>query len=659
MMRFSCFIWQLIFYIVWAEFLSRALPSMQDVTKMKRNFLRLIKFAPGLALTFLLVLPAPSAWAAGGAMPSLVHDIGISLLAAGALGVLFTRMKIPSIAAFLLAGILIGPIGAKQVTDPENIDTIAQLGFILLLFLIGLEIDFKKILGSGKAIIISGLLQYPLTILFGMAAVKLLVVLGIGGTLLSDSPHAAIYIGVIIAGSSTLLVVKLFQEHFELDTEPGRLALGTLIFQDIWVIVAILIQPNLQNPEIGMIAMSFLGIALLSMVTVVMALSFVGRAFTWIAKTPEMTLLGALAWCFAVVFIGVNLDTLSESMFGHSFHMAVGAGMSALIAGASIANLPSSTEIITKVATVKDFFITLFFVALGVSIPAPENLNVVVLALILALIAILARQFVFFPLFYWAGVDQRNAQVTSIRLAQISEFGLVIAFLGVKFGHLSPGLTSAVIFAFVLTALATPFLYGRAYEVHGWVAPLLERLGFKAPPELKLEAQNMYKLALLGFHRDASSLLYNLVRSNPELVRETLVIDFNVALHAGIAKSGAAVKYGDLSNSETLHHLGLSHAQVIVCTIPDDLLRGIDNRTLVHVVREIAPTAIIIANAINIDEIQAVYAAGANYVYMSRLEAAHTLEQAVNEALLDRIEIFRNERQVRNHLTEEREEVLS
>jgi len=225
-----------------------------------------------------LILVSPAAWAAGGEMPSLVKDIGISLLMAGALGVIFTRLKIPSIAAFLLAGIIIGPIGLKQVTDPENIDTIAQLGFILLLFLIGgfilllfligLEIDFKKILNSGKAIILSGLLQYPLTILFGIGAVKLMLWLGIGGTVLSGSPNAALYIGVIIAGSSTLLVVKLFQENFELDTEPGRLALGMLIFQDIWVIVAIIIQPTIENPELTMIGMSFLGILLLSLFTV-------------------------------------------------------------------------------------------------------------------------------------------------------------------------------------------------------------------------------------------------------------------------------------------------------------------------------------------------------------------------------------------------------
>jgi hypothetical protein len=339
--------------------------------------------------------------------------------------------------------------------------------------------------------------------------------------------------------------------------------------------------------------------------------------------------------------------------------MAVGSGMAALIAGASIANLPSSTEIITKVATVKDFFITLFFVALGISIPVPESINVIVIAVALAVLSILARQVIFFPLFYFTGVDQRNAQVSSIRLAQLSEFGLVVAFLGVKLGHLSPSLTSAVIFAFVITALATPVMYGRAYEIHKWISPLLEKCGFKAPPDVEEEEGRGHALALLGFHRDASSLLYNLAESDPELVRQTLVVDFNVALHPAIAATGAHVHYGDLANPETLHHVGLNEAQVIVCTIPDDLLRGIDNKSLVHIVREMAPNAVIIANAIAIDEIRKVYEAGADYVYLNRFEAAWTLQQAIQAGLDNSIDAFRTERRSRNHYKPDRKEILS
>ena len=538
-------------------------------------------------------------------------------------------------------------------------DRPAQLGFILLLFLIGLEIDFKKILNSGKAIIVSGLLQYPLTILFGVFAVKLMVWLGIGGELLSSSEHAALYIGVIIAGSSTLLVVKLFQEHFELDTEPGRLALGMLIFQDIWVIVAILIQPNIQNPEIGPIMLSFLGIAILSVIVALTSRTIVARAFHWIAKTPELTLMCALAWCFVVVFFGMNLDAITQDVFGFNLHMAVGSGMGALIAGAGIANLPHSTEIITRVSTVKDFFITLFFVALGVSIPAPESMDVIILAIAFAILAILARQFVFFPLFYFSGVDQRNAQVSSIRLAQISEFGLVIAFLGVKFGHMSPSLSSTVIFAFIITALVTPLFYNKAYEIHGWIRPALERLGFKAPPELETEEAEQFKLVLLGFHRVASSLLCNLERENPELVRQTLVVDFNMALHDKIAATGATVKYGDLANADTLHHLGLSNAQVIICTIPDDLLRGVNNKSLVSQVRKMNAYGVIIANAVSVDKIDSIYAAGADYVYLSRFESANALGEAIQQAFENRIDVYRERRIDRHGDHKSRNEVLS
>jgi voltage-gated potassium channel Kch len=213
---------------------------------------------------------------------------------------------------------------------------------------------------------------------------------------------------------------------------------------------------------------------------------------------------------------------------------------------------------------------------------------------------------------------------------------------------MSPALSSSVIFAFVITALITPLLYNKAYDIHGWIKPLLEKIGFKAPPELKVESGTQYKLALLGFFREASSLLHNLERDNPDLLKETLVVDFNVAIHKAIADTGVTVKYGDLSNADTLHHLGLAHSQVIVCTIPDDVLRGIDNRTLVELVREMAPSAVIIANAVSLAEVENIYQAGADYVYMARLEAADSLSTAIDQALENRIDVHR-ELQIHRH----------
>lgn len=595
--------------------------------------------APAALAAALLALWSGPAFASGGELPSLVHDIGISLLLAGVLAVIFNRLHIPSIAAFLVAGVLIGPLYFGQVTEPENIDTIAQLGFVLLLFMIGLEIDIRAILKSGRTTIVAGLLQYPLSVAFGFALVKLLVFFGFASSLLGGE-YAPIYIGIVMAGSSTLLVVKLFQDSFQLDTEPGRVALSLLIFQDIWAIIVIVLLPSLGAPQIVPILFTFLGIGVLVAIAVVLSRFIVPIAFTWISKVPELIVLGAVSWCFGVVFLGLNLDIFTESLMGFSMHMSVGSGMSALIAGAAIANLPYSTEIVTKVGVVKDFFVTLFFVGLGISIPAP-SLTVIGLAVILAIAAMAARQLIFFPLLYWLGCDQRTSEVAAIRLAQISEFGLVIAFLGIQQGHIGTELTGAIIIAFVLTALATSPLFNSAYELHHRLKSLLAAVGFKEPEEAADEESEEFAIALLGLHRDGSSFLHELLANRPELIDKTLVIDYNVRLHEKIRALGAHVEYGDISNSDTLLHAGIDKAKVVFCTISDDLLRGTTTAKLVREVRKLSPNAIIIANAVDTKAARSVYEAGADFVYSPRVEVAKALSEVLGEALSGTIEEYR------------------
>ena len=589
----------------------------------------------------LLALFPAAVWASAGELPSLVHDIGLCIVVAGLLAIVFVRLRIPEIAAYLVAGVLVGPIGSAVVTDPGNIETISELGLILLLYLIGLEIDVRKLLASGRILIISGLLQYPLCVGFGVVIAKLLLFAGIGGALLSDS-YAPLYIGFVVAASSTLLVVKLFQEAFQLDTEAGRIALGLLIFQDIWVIGMIAVQPNFSEPEFGPILLSFLGIGVLVVLASLIARFLIPIGFKWVAKKPEVVFAAAISWCFMIALLGVYLDALTSWFFNFNLHMSVGAEMGALIAGATIASLPYSTEIIGKVSVVKDFFVTLFFVGLGMTIPMPDSVNVLILAAVLALVAVLARYVVIFPLLYFSGLDRRNAMVTSVRLGQISEFSLVICFLGLQLGHISGELASAVIFAFVITALLTPFMFRKADSIHDHLSGLLGKLGFGEPPQKLAGEQEFYSLALLGFHRTASSLLHEIDRNNPELLSQTLVVDFNINLHEKISALGVAVKYGDLRNAETLRHSGVDKARVVVCTIPDDVLKGTTNCSIVKAVRHINPDAIVIANAVELRDSQELYAAGADYVFMQHVEAARAVGEAIEKALSGELEDYRS-----------------
>jgi Kef-type K+ transport system membrane component KefB len=539
---------------------------------------------PRLLGTFCLLMMVPvTVLASGEGLPSLVRDIGICIVLAGLLAIVFVRLKIPEIAAFLLAGVVVGPVGTGMVTDPGNIETISELGLILLLYLIGLEIDVRKLLDSGRIMVVSGLLQYPLCVAFGVAITKLLVGPGFGGELLAAG-YAPLYVGFVVAASSTLLVVKLFQETFQLDTE-------------------------------------------------VIARFIIPFGFKWVAKRPEFVFAASISWCFLIVLLGVYLDVLTNWLFKFDLHMSVGAEMGALIAGATIANLPYSTEIISKVSVVRDFFITLFFVGLGMSIPVPDGADVLMLAGLFAVLALLARYVVFFPLLYVTGLDRRNAMVTSVRLAQISEFSLVIGFIGVQLGQISGNLNSAIIFAFIITAMLTPLLFHQADAIHDRLSGILTRLGFREPPSIEADEEESYSLALLGFHRVASSLLHDLGKDHPELLEKTLVVDFNVNLHPKIAALGVTVKYGDLCSAETLHHAGVDKARVIACTIPDDVLKGTTNLKLVEAARHINPGAVIIANAIKLSDSRALYEAGADYVFLQRIETARAVEQAIEQAL--------------------------
>ncbi|MCL4731661.1 MAG: NAD-binding protein, partial [Planctomycetes bacterium] len=309
--------------------------------------------------------------------------------------------------------------------------------------------------------------------------------------------------------------------------------------------------------------------------------------------------------------------------------------MGALIAGATIAGKPFTYELMAKVSAVRDFFVTLFFVGLGMSIPAPDGLDVLLMAGAMAAICLAARLVVFLPLMYVTGMDRRQSFVASTRLAQISEFCLVIGYIGMSYGHVNDRFVAAVIFAFVITALITPALFRGADKLHDALAPLLRVLGLRDPGAAESGRHDAAgpELVMLGFHRVASSLFHEIEKTRPELVPRMLIVDFNTSLHAQLRAKGAMVKYGDFSNLETLHHLGLEDARVLLCTVPDDILKGTSNLKLAAGLRKLAPHAVIIVNALRVEDARAMYAAGADYVYLPRVETARALMPALEAAL--------------------------
>jgi Kef-type K+ transport system membrane component KefB len=594
--------------------------------------------------------------AAGGGPAPLVAGIAVCFLAAAVLALVSGVLRLPSIAGFILAGLLVGPVGLGLVNDREAIETIAGLGLVLLLFLIGLELDLRALLASGRTLMLTGLLQVPLCVgvAFGAFSVVAMLDLGVGG-----SGFEPLYLALASAFSSTLLVVKVLQERLQMDTVDGRLCVGLLIFQDIWAIVLLALQPNLEQPDVAPLLGTLLGVVLVIALAWAATRFVLPWAFRRVAKSPELVVTLALGWCFGLGTFAGQLGPWAHAL-GLPVEASVSMELGALVAGASIASFPYAHEVMAKVGNLRDFFITLFFVALGMSIPIPDGAAVLLVALVLAAVMTALRYVVFFPLLFATGLDRRHAVTTSTKLAQVSEFALVIAYLGLSLGHIDGELVSVVIFAFVLTAIVTPGLFTLADPLHRRLGPLLAMVGIRDGDRKAAAPQQEAppRVVLLGFHRLASSLLFELERRHADLLPDVLVVDFNVALHDKIRDRGARVVYGDIANPATLAHTGVDAAEVVVCTIPDDILKGITNLELARQLRRIAPDARIVVNAIRLADIAPMYEAGADYVFSWRTETAMGVVPAIYAALNGNLSDFLGSRRVELGEDRDRVEVL-
>ena len=601
---------------------------------------------PGAVLTLL---------AAGGTDHSLVRDIGACLVAAAVLVVLFERLRLPAIAALLAAGVVVGPVGLSLVADPENIATIADLGLTLLLFVIGLEVNLHSMFRGGRPLLLAGLLQVPLSC--GLAWALFVGLRQTGWSMLTG-PYTALYLGLACAFSSTLLVAGHLHSRRELDTRSGRLAVGLLIFQDVWAAVVLALQPNFDHLAVTPVLLTLGGIGVVIGVAALLARFVLPAAFRAVGRAPELVVTLALAWCFGLGLFGLHLGDLLQ-MLGVSLdhEVSVSLAMGALIAGSSIASFPYAHEVIAKAGSLRDFFVTLFFVGLGMSVPLPEGLDVLGLAILLGVVAVAIRQFVFLPLLLRVGVDVRRAAETAIKLAQISEFCLVIMYLGMDLGHVDERFTSAVIFAFVLTAVLTPALFRLAEGSYPRLLTVIARLR-GIPPALPERPAYRPRLALLGFHRLGAAIFCELERSNPEVLRHTVVVDLTIALHAEIHSRGAEVVYADLANFDALRHASVDQATIIVITLTDDVLKGTDNLHLVRNLRGLNSHSTIIATASRPADVLAIHEAGADHVFMWSEETALALVPAIQAALRGDLARFVTGRRRLRRPLEERCELL-
>jgi Kef-type K+ transport system membrane component KefB len=539
---------------------------------------------------------------------NLLAAIGISTIAAATLALLARRVGQPLILGYIVGGVLLGShLGFGLVHDEAAIDLIAEIGLILLLFIIGLEINVREVARAGRVIIASGLLQVPL------CAALAWVVFG-GLTQATGGRFDRIYLVVAVSLSSTLIVVKLLYDKFEMSTFGGRVTLGILVFQDLWAIAFLALQPNLHAlAPAPLLRSAAAGLGLVG-AAVVLSRYVLPTLFRSIARSPELMLVTSMAWCFLVS--------------GAAGYVGLSTAMGALVAGMVIAAFPYGTEVIGRLSGVRDFFLTLFFVALGLKIPQP-SVRLVLLALGIAAFVTVSRLVTVVPLLALLRVDTRTSAVVAINLGQISEFSLVIVGLGASLGHVSRTIESLVLYALLLTAIVSTYGILLNHRLATGLAGLLEVAGLRRwraqPTAGGKSATRMQGIFLLGVAREGIAFLEHLAREAPALKEHIVAVDFNPETLDRLAVLGFESHYGDIANSETLRHAGIERAEIVVSSISDWMLKGTTNARILRQVRSLAPSAQIIVAADTAAGAEQLYGEGADYVLISPVLAAEHL----------------------------------
>lgn len=546
-------------------------------------------------------------------MHGLLQDIGIAISIATITMLIVHFLKQPIILGYLFAGIIIGPYMTPQlVTDIHNIELISEIGLILLLFIIGLELNIQNLIANGKTILITGLGQFPINMILGVLFFNLF------SHFYGNGKLEIFYLSIFISLSSTAIVVKSLYDKFELDSIAGRISVGILIFQDIWAILVLVLQPNLNDPQISLILIAIGKAFFLLVAGFAVSKYILSYLFNKISNSPELVVSVSIGWCAIVAS--------SAALLGLSVEMG------ALIAGVSISSFPYHIHITAKVSPMRDFFMTLFFISLGMKIPDPKFEFITPVA-ILILFTVLSKIIVVYPLVRLAGNSNRSGIITSLNLTQISEFSPVIAAMGLKYGHISEGTMSVLLYGLGITSITSTYTIKYSVPIYNFFTKYLfknqrEKLG-KSQDDSDKNSEQKYPIIILGFHRGARAFIEELKIMNTNLLKKILVIDYNIEVLKELSRHGIKGIFGDISSAETLRHAHIKHAVMILSTVPDLLLKGTSNIQLTKICKQIAPDAIIYATADTQEQIVDLQKAGADHVVLPYSLVGKTLAREI------------------------------
>ena len=521
----------------------------------------------------------------------IIQDMVIILAVAMPIIFLFKKIHIPPIVGYLIAGMIIGPYGFALIEGLDEIEVMAEIGVILLLFTIGLEVSFKKLLKIKKYLILVGGSQVVLTIILSAA---IFYVSGIG-------INQSIYFGMLLSLSSTAIVLKLLSERNELESPQGKITLGILLFQDLAIVPIFLMIPILDPlSETGAgeiftklaIAFGILAIVL------VLAKYLMPKITYHLARLKQRD----------AFTVGVILLLLGTAYITHSLGLSFALG--AFIAGLILAESEYSTQIVADILPLRDVFNSIFFVSVGLLLNISFVIDFPFMIIAATIAVLLFKAIIIFLIVMAIKYPVRIALITGLGLAQVGEFSFVLAQAGSEFNLLSPEYYNVFLASSIFTMILTPFLIK--------YSPLV---AFKSGEYIKTsnEIEGSKKkitdhVIIVGFGVNGRNLAkvlketgikYVVLELNPDTVKKEKARNENIF-------------YGDVSKEEVLHHIGVESAKVIVFTLADPLV----TRRALQIVKRMNTNIYVVVRTRFVAEIDELQKLGADEVIPEEFETS-------------------------------------
>lgn len=534
---------------------------------------------------------------------SILTDIVIIIVTATILAYLARTLRQPLIAAYVIAGIILGPIGLSLISDIETIKSVSEVGVILLLFIVGLQINISRLKNVGLVATLGGSIQVLATFLLGFFLMKLA---GFDNT-------NAVYAGLIVAFSSTMIVVKLLSDMEELNSLHGRIMVGILLMQDLLVIIPLSI---LNLPEFSITPILMVLAKMLALVGIAYATKrfIMNKMFNYAAKSTELLFLLALTLCFFFSFIAYLLG----------FSVAIGA----FIGGVTLASLPYYLNILGEIKPLKDFFATIFFVSLGMQLSTLKLGSAISPLIVLLLLTVFAKPLIILIILSSFGYSKRTSFVTALSLGQISEFALIL-IMQAK-GIISEELFALTIITATVSITLTAYFmkyYEPLYKLFSMPLEIFEKLSKNKKDPIESKPRDHPEIVCFGCHRMGMIIVEALVKAK----RRILVIDLNPDIIRKLNTKNIPCLYGDITNFEILKQISRK-TKLIISTVPHED----ENIVLLRYVKKLNPGIVVFLIANHLHEALNLYSKGADYVIVPHITGGEKVASLLSKTALDK-----------------------